>query len=529
MAQQQETMNLELGIQEHEIFEDTVETIDDTARDLGLLNTINTATKVSKNGFDLTYMNIVYSYVKMPEANLAALQGELIWKNLQHHSFDQIMETITLDIQDKQPKLMTLACFDRMVPQVPNQHIINGIKKLLVLIDEGGVHQAAIATCQFPPARQNTWTTIGQLNAELRIINLDRNLPPLPLHKALMKQQDGNSGPLIVKGLMWEQFCDKSALGSTLSPAGLNKLLRFLTKACPKQFVKMRRNNSKRHLSILQPPPLCETEGYTNNSLMMTILRNKGEVNRRQMPVVPMPGTQQQPRGQSAQATSNDREGFSRRPATWHGDSNMQVTCESDSRSVVVTDDVFTEDEMEVDQTPVFNLNRRIEGRNFNEASREVERIREEFYEVARETTREKIERLKNKGVKTVEELQKELRKLKLDNIKDKNEKKKLNKDLDEAEANNKKYKKEIDKLRLDKEAMRIERDCNDRLLLKLEKDVYDKNERIELLEDQYKFLKTLHKEKGDMIEEQWDKMRKAAGSVEETEKGEKEKKKKSE
>ena len=140
----------------------------------------------------------------------------------------------------------------------------------------------------------------------MRILNIDRKIPPFQIHKAVMKHRDGDHGPLIVRGVMWIEHVKKSGLGTNFSNEGLHKIMDVVERALGLQFVDMPRTPSKRFIGFPQPPKLCTTEGYINNNIMCNLLKNKGEFNVRpastsSLPRVPPPPPHEQPQRSASQ------------------------------------------------------------------------------------------------------------------------------------------------------------------------------------------------------------------------------------
>jgi hypothetical protein len=103
-----------IHIDEHERFEETEEIRAEPAR-VRVLYDVNGKPKPY---FDPKYTYIFYTWLDVPEHLLK--NTPIIVKKLTHHNFNQMMNLITTDIQDEDPKMLTIACFDRMIPQMTN-------------------------------------------------------------------------------------------------------------------------------------------------------------------------------------------------------------------------------------------------------------------------------------------------------------------------------------------------------------------------------------------------------------------------
>ena len=185
---------------------------------------------------DLTKRNIFYSDIDMPDWLLRDVPEQFEWTTLSNVTLEQMSVKIEEDIKDPDPKLMILQCFGKQLLYRTNHSVIEVINHLTRLVDSTGIHQISPGTNNFIPDKPDSWEHTAQFNSTVRLMNIDRNLPPLSLHKAIMKPQFGDSGPLMIKGLMWKEFCSKDGLGSNLSTAGLMKLKHFVMLAFENHF-----------------------------------------------------------------------------------------------------------------------------------------------------------------------------------------------------------------------------------------------------------------------------------------------------
>ena len=470
-----------LGVEQHDLLDCESPKTKPIDQDNTLTNTIK--------------KNIIYScYKKLPKL-WEDVVDSIDYVDLSRHSYHQMMYVLHDDIRDKRPKSMTVCCFDKAALTVPNNTILEACQELIRLVSEEGLHQLSFGTIQFPPEHQSKWEKLGKLNAELRILNIDRNIPPLTLHKATMRHMfEGNTGPLIIKGTMWEQYRRGTGLGETIAFAGLAKLKSFLVQAVQYQFVQMDRHPSKRWLGTNQPPPLCTNDDYLGNETMCHFLRQKDEFsirpkfsNKEQEPpksastsgitvkARPQPVVAQ-PTGASANPQEKQIDQNRPRPATWYGQ-DYQVNFEplGKTRNVVVREG----DDSAFDT--VFIAESENTKRNCNEMNDT--------------DLRHSIE-AKTKVTKTIEDNTSDQKKPKKDDddqvVNLKKEIAKLNKYLDAEEADNKDYKKQVQKLKLDNEALLVEKDLLLITQLKLDREVTSKTEQIRLLEENYTFLKDL-------------------------------------
>ena len=437
-----------------------------------------------KPTFDPKFKHLFYSYVSVPHHLLR--DKPMQWKAMPNHSLQQILDTIIADIMCPIPKMMTVACFDLMITKHSNDEILEGITHLIKLVKDGGIHHISVGTLQFPPDYQEIWLKIGQINAQIRILNIERGVPPLSMHKALMKPRDEFSGPLIVKGAMWKEYLAMTGLGSALSRAGIAKIVHFAFLACGLQFTDMPRRPSSKWIGLLQPPRLCVTEGYADNSIMCDILRARGLYNVRPNSTsnIPSPDVQQPPRRLSL------------------NDVPAPVIEENDYQIVNADRQVIPEEQsMEQDQSQNNSPVRSEEDRNYNESEQQQ----------LSTTSQEKMDKLFTITSPTVESLKSELRKIKLSNImttkenKDKENKlqgkiKKLYDDLEAVEATVEnqakkisKQKKELEKLKLEVETQKLHQEVYMDEMEKVTRKKESFEEQLQMKTDQYDFLKTLY------------------------------------
>ena len=227
--------------------------------------------------FDPNYTYIFYECFNLPEELLDGTP--IVVKPMANLNFDQIMEVITNDIQDDQPKMLTLACLDHLIPKMAISDLMKGVKKLDDMAKKGGIHYFSVATQIFIPNNPQDWYKKAQVNAELRGINIDNNVPPFGLHKCLMMPLYITYGPLTCQGKMWSEFVANTGLGSTLSPDGMERIAHFTFLACGLQFEDIQRNESRRWIGLPVPTRLSLTDDYTNNEVMCQIMRERGLFN----------------------------------------------------------------------------------------------------------------------------------------------------------------------------------------------------------------------------------------------------------
>lgn len=460
---------------------------------------------------DLSVKNIFYSDIYMPEKYLVHAPKQFEYKYMSG-TLEQMVEIITKDIEDTNtPKNLIIQCFGKVLLNRTNQSVIEYIYQLINQVDAEGIHKIAPSTNHFIPAKPGSWQHCAHFNAEMRIANIDRGQPPLTLHKALMDREFVDYGPLIIKGSMWQEYVLGEGLGNTLCKAGYKKYLHFIFKAFEHQF-RANHHPSKRYIGTPQPPPLSETIGYSDNPRMMRILEEEGllkvknyrrtehvppqnrfqavdppastkEQSSAPRPVVPQPG-----RSASSSSLSNAPRHSSEieRPKTWYGQ-NMVISEEGASRKISLPG-VNNDSGVFFEETP-----KQVKDRIYNE-------------------DQDKIDKHNNRAT----DLRKKL--VSWDELEATNES--LRRDLKDDENY---YKSKIDALIMEKEDLKDKifdlKEENETLILADElhksklrslqrqldakaEECDHKDERIKLVEQQYKFIKSLHNEMGDLFYE---------------------------
>ena len=449
-----------------------------------------------KSNFDPKFQYIFYSFFEMPsERN----NTPIVWTNLNHLSFQQMIQRLKDDINNEAPKMMTVGCFDRMIPHIPNDVIVKNCKQLIKLTNEGGIHQISFTTHHFIPSKQAYWYRTAQINSDMRILNIDRKIPPFQIHKAVMKHRDGDHGPLIVRGVMWIEHVKKSGLGTNFSNEGLHKIMDVVERALGLQFVDMPRTPSKRFIGFPQPPKLCTTEGYINNNIMCNLLKNKGEFNVRpastsSLPRVPPPPPHEQPQRSASQNDVPMRKSPTS-PSGAQGNSS-DFTPNKNRQVFFPTEDA---------EGP-FNVGR---------VKLRHDPGDDDFDDEIPSSDKTKYNQSE---CKSMDALQGELSKLKLDTKEIKQRERRfekkiedLNDEIDELENTTekqdkliRKYIKEIEKTTLEAETQRFEIGRKEREIDNLKSEVKMQTEKVKQLKSQYDFLKSIHDAKNQIITDEW-------------------------
>lgn len=453
---------------------------------------------------DLSKINIFYSDIAMPEEFLKGVPAQFQYK-MMTGTLEQIEAKIKADIDDPTPKYMILQCWGRQLRQRSNQSVMDAVYRLVNLVDEHGIHKIAPSTTHFIPAKPGSWQAAAHHNAEMRIINIDRSLPPVTLHKALMDREFVDHGPLFIKGYMWEEFNKKEGLGETLSKAGFKKQKHFIMKAFEHQFRDQERKASKRYIGTPQPPPLSVTPGYHDNDAMLEILFEEGFISARgyyskkallitnEEPVkVPDPAPKAPEAIPAPKATPVPVE----KPKTWYGQ-ELQISEGGARRKVSLQNDsgIFEDSQNErfFNQEQEFEIPDDMETqiRRRNISYNELEKS---YYSMRNEKDRDESY-YKNK----IDELI-----MRKEDLKDENDKLK-----DEVDRLNKK----VTKLSLEVETLTLSEDCHKTSLKSVQKhldakkdELKLKDDKIKILEEQYSFVKTLNNDMQEMFVDRPDK-----------------------
>lgn len=440
MSANQEDTDMSIIIDEHEVFEDQEEEDIPQAVEKAKEPRIRYDSHGKpKPFFDPDYIYIFYECFNLPEELLDGTP--IVVKPMANLSFDQIMEVITNDIKDDQPKMLTLACFDHLIPKMSISDLMKGVKKLDNMVKEQGIHYFSVSTQIFIPNKPQDWHKKAQVNAELRAINIDNNVPPFGLHKCLMIPLYITYGPLTCQGKMWSEFVANTGLGSTLSTDGFERIAHFTFLASGLQFEDIQRNESRRWIGLPIPTRLSLTDDYTNNEVMCQIMRERGLFNLRSNPTnnaQQQPQPPQQPIAQPPQAQDSNEE-----------------------RDSIEDEYIKTIDELNEKLANLTLENIRDKKAMEDQHKRNIAALNNDIsnYQASEENQYRKIAKYKE-----------EIKKLKLD-------KDKLNQDAEDQ------HNKVVQDL---KEGLRIQVD------------------KFNLLQEQYNFLRRIHDQKSQLIKDEW-------------------------
>ena len=360
---------------------------------------------------------------------------------------------------------------------------MDGINELFNLANKGGVHYISAGTHLFIPDQPQHWFRKAQINAEIRALNIDNDIPPLVgLHKCLMTPLYETYGPLTIQGRMWSEFLDGSGLGSTLSPEGYKKYAHFVHLSSGLQFEDIDRQPSQRYIGLPTPPRLCMTKDYSNNETMCKILHDRNLFNVRPVSTSSLP-----------------------RPVPAVPAPSLAVPVAAPSPAVpdpVIQQHITSDDEDRVEST-----SRPVEDPNYNESDNLSirERIDQRYHR--NETVEEVKTKLRNltlEKLKSDGHYKRQIRSLKNDvtnyQASEDNQEKKIEKFKEEI----KRLKNEKEKWNKEREMITMERVCQDHELKKVQRQLADVNEKLEWLQGNYDFLKKLHADKSQLLSDEW-------------------------
>lgn len=475
---------LNLNADQHDMIEEAeMEEVKETERPKEVNKSPN------KYKLDQTKTNIFYSDIEMPKDFLKDVPKQFVYKFMKG-TLEEMVEHIKADIMDVKPKLMILHCFGKQLYQRSNQSVIDAINQLTKLVDKDKIHQLAVSTNHFVPNRPETWDYVANFNCEMRIINIDRGLPPLTLHKCLMDRENVNYGPLWINGKMWAEYLNQEGLGENLSIAGLKKYKQFIMKAFEHQFVVKDRKPSVRYMGTPKPPPLSVTYGYENYPFMFKILIERGINNSRGVyNRAPTGQVQHRPKNatHNNQAQSDQHTPKQTRPKTWYAQ-NMTVTEQQGGAGRNVS---LPETRKESDK----------KRRNSNEDHLDRAITFDEL-----KTNYEKLKKEKDQDETYYKQ--------KIDNLFMEIED--LKEDKDEFKKEVHRSEEDIEKLTNKIEELRDKEDCDKTKLKSALRQVEAKDEeikliteRMEMLEKQYAFVRDLNNDLGGLMYDKKDKKKK--------------------
>lgn len=481
----------------------------------------NTSNKRSKYDIDPNRSHIFYSDIEMPEEFLKDLPKQVTYKFMKG-SLEDIARDIKIDINDLKPKNMLLACFGKQVLQRSNQSVIEVVNELVDMVDSEGIHQIAPSTNHFIPNKPQSWDAVASFNCQMRIINIDRGLPPLTLHKCLMDREFVDHGPLIINGRMWLEYLYGEGLGENLSRAGLGKYKHFFMMAFAYQFKKQDRNPSVRDMGTPKPPPLAATKGYEDYPFMRNILEERGLLNLRgvynRAVDPPKPRKQQDQNEQKAtpvkQRSKSDTNINIRdqkiekeeRPKTWYAE-NVQVTETQGARRKVSLPSTSSD-------SGFINS----EDRNYNEDEDQIEKIykgiRRKY--ISYESLESAYDKLKNEKHEETTYYKKKIDKLYIENEELREYQTKTQKAYDDFKIETDIFVQSVEKLQQENKDLKAsaqeDKDQLKSALRKLdvrEEEIRMKDERLKMLQGQYDFFKSLQNDVSDYFQDKTDKKKK--------------------
>ena len=486
-------------------------------------NTPKTNTKsTDKFRIDRTKSNIVYTDIPMPNDLLKGFPPQISYR-VMTGTLEEMVDEIKLDINDIKPKLIILNCFGKTLYNRTNQSVIEHVYDLIKLVDKEKIHKIAPSTNQFVPNRPKTWLPTANFNCEMRMACIDRDQPPLTLHKCLMNREFIDHGPLLCNGLMWKEYNDQTGLGETLSREGLKKYRHFIIKAFEHQFSNQHKP-SVRNIGTPRPPPLAATPGYEDHPVMINILKErdlwhykdyytKHESSKKDQPQATPAQDQLKTKSMTNISSEASCSPEPTRPKSWCAQ-NLQVQYDGGARRKVSLPSVgsssppdketnYNEKELNTDSER--STNRQL---TYKQLEHEYLGLKDDFEDL--ELDKKEDDKY---YTKKIDDLYKEIDELK--------------EDYDIMKTNKEEYRKEVDKftkeinlltetvhqLKLSDletksclEDAKAELKAANRKISVKQEEINLKDERIEMLQSQYDFVKNLRNDIDDLVSDKQDK-----------------------
>lgn len=468
---------------------------------------------------DRSKSNIIYTDIPMPEDLLTGFPPQVVYKVMKG-TLEEIVDEIKADINDIKPKLMIVNCFGKTLYNRTNQSVIDYVYELIEMVDKEKIHKIAPSTNHFIPNRPKTWIHTANFNCEMRIACIDRDQPPLTLHKFLMNREFFDHGPLLINGRMWQEYCDQTGLGETLSREGLKKYRNSIIKAFEHQF-SSQHHPSTRNIGTPRPPPLAATPGYEDCPAMINILKEKGLLQYNHFytkPSAPLRDqatpAQDQQKSRSKSMTNIPKEDHHlaqpTRPKTWYAQ-NIQVQAEGEHRKAnlpSVGSSSSIDRETNYNEKEVSNERRKY---TYKQLEREYEELKKDYDDL--EMDKKEDERYYKRKT---DDLYLEIEQLR--------------EDYDKLESHKEEYRKEVDNFT--KQIQQLTESVHELKLADLEtkshledtkadlraanrkietkqEEIILKEERIVMLQSQYDFVKNLRNDMDDLFSDKQDKQEK--------------------
>ena len=142
---------------------------------------------------------------------------QLNWRYCGELCPERLLELIFSYMEKGQPQRLSISAFQLFVGLHPEREIIKVIDEALEAA-KGTAHIISICTLRYLPSSFVTWDTVNNINRHIARRSQEEGLPMLNLHKSFLQRQGSD---WVTSGLCYQDFVEKSALGSVLSAMGV--------------------------------------------------------------------------------------------------------------------------------------------------------------------------------------------------------------------------------------------------------------------------------------------------------------------
>lgn len=214
---------------------------------------------------------VVLDY-KIPSDILAKARGLIKFITMPNANQKELTDTVMNLINKSTPSKQTYitgAIFQRNFKTLGREGVAAIATRLTDHILDNreakrGLHTVhlTLATIQYLPSMENLWSDIWRTNIFLKQKTVALGMVPLNMTKWLTRSAKEDVKEIEMKGTMFEEFLNKTGLGTTLSQAGMIKttdgIIRHHTKG-------VRNSNTAGDITEVMLKPITETRGYQDN------------------------------------------------------------------------------------------------------------------------------------------------------------------------------------------------------------------------------------------------------------------------
>ena len=179
---------------------------------------------------------------------------------------DMSLEHMTEAVMDKldntkSPLNMTINIYQYSAGYRSNTALERSTADIMRTVQNNPVNKVAFCSVIFKPDLESEWENIAMFNQHLRLLNSQMKVPPMNLHKAVMRQSPRGNG-LVVRGWFWKEYCKGYGNGFNLNYDGKAKVKEFIVKYHNESFNLRDFPESPLYTRQWQPLPLRYTEGF---------------------------------------------------------------------------------------------------------------------------------------------------------------------------------------------------------------------------------------------------------------------------